>query len=245
VAAVLVASNPATADYVYYEEDDNFSDNPLAQSSSANQAPVAATSAQTAIRSSNTFSLNPDDLFEEEADYAEEEDEDDDDEDEDEEAAAMGQQLVNNIISNGSNAISRQSSSADVTASLASNAAVPGQAAQAAPVSAAVTGSVTPAETLTSITASDLAQIVQQSNIEYFQVGRDDEDEDEDEDEDDEYGDDFNDNFVVDYENVDRRTLIKELVNASNALASRPASGNTPGYVFVFILYLTETPCPD
>jgi hypothetical protein len=51
--------------------------------------------------------------------------------------------------------------------------------------------------------------------------GEDDEDvEEEEEDEDEEYGEDFNDNFVVDYGNVDRRTLIKELVNASNALDS-------------------------
>ena len=42
----------------------------------------------------------------------------------------------------------------------------------------------------------------------------------EEDDEDEEYCEDINDNFVVDYENVDRRTLIKELVNASNALGS-------------------------
>jgi hypothetical protein len=51
------------------------------------------------------------------------------------------------------------------------------------------------------------------------QLHEDEEDMEED-DEDEEYGEDFNDNFVVDYENVDRRTLIKELVNASNALGS-------------------------
>ena len=72
------------------------------------------------------------------------------------------------------------------------------------------------------------------NNVGYFEVDREEEEEEEEEEDedDDEYGDDFNDNFVVDYENVDRRTLIKELVNASNALAasaSKPASSAVGG----------------
>lgn len=97
--------------------------------------------------------------------------------------------------------ISRQSSSADVTNSLAANG----------------TGDVTNTNENNTTT----------SNVEYFEVEHEEEEEEDDDDDDDEYGDDFNDNFVVDYENVDRRTLIKELVNASNALAasaSKPAN---------------------
>lgn len=99
--------------------------------------------------------------------------------------------------------ISRQSSSADVTNSLAANG----------------TGDV--------INTNDNNTTT--SNVEYFEVEREEEEEEEedDDDDDDEYGDDFKDNFLADYENVDRRTLIKELVNASNALAasaSKPAN---------------------
>lgn len=81
------------------------------------------------------------------------------------------------------------------------------------------------------VTSSVLAssESTDRRTIEYFEIDREDndnEEDDEEDDDDDEYGDDFNDNFVVDYENVDRRTLIKELVNASNALAATSTKPN-------------------
>ena len=65
------------------------------------------------------------------------------------------------------------------------------------------------------------------------QLQEEDEEEEEVEDEDEEYGEDFNDNFVVDYENVDRRTLIKELVNASNALGNESTAAATNLFCFL------------
>ena len=116
-----VATRPETGNYDYFEEDDNFSDNPLAQSSTAAGVQALAgdlgQAVANAIRSSNTFNLQGEDLFEEEGDYGEEdeeeedEDEDDDeDEDEDEEVSARA--------ASSDNAMHRQNSSADVTSSL-------------------------------------------------------------------------------------------------------------------------------
>lgn len=189
---------PATRPvFDFFEEDDNFSDNPLAQSSTAqpvlNNELVAAVS--TAIRSANTFNLNQDDLFEEEADYAEDDDEEDEDDEDDDDELKSGP-LFSNL---SDNAISRQSSSADMTNNMTSDT-----------------------------TSVD-------RRIEYFEVEREDDEDEEENEDDDEYGDDFNDNFV-DYVNVDRRTLIKELVNASNALAAssaKPPAASNPNNDFV------------
>ncbi len=204
-AAPAVKESDEQPDYDYFEEDENFSDNPLAQSSS--RAPVAkensntTTSSTAAIRSANTFNLigqHQDELFEE-ADYAEEEDDDEDEDEDDEDDTTTGQ-----VMSSENSTMSRQAS-IDVQSMAASENNGAGD---------------------TNTASSDLRR-----NIEYFELEPDEEEDEEEDEDDDEYGDDFNDNFVVDYENVDRRTLIKELVNASNALAatnanSKPVTGN-------------------
>jgi hypothetical protein len=117
-----VATRPETGNYDYFEEDDNFSDNPLAQSSTA--AGVQALAGDlgqvvaNAIRSSNTFNLQGEDLFEEEGDYGEEDEEEEEDEDEDDDEDEDEDEEDSARAASSDNAMHRQNSSADVTSSL-------------------------------------------------------------------------------------------------------------------------------